>query len=166
MIEPSNIMAAAGKKEYENLKFRAYLKNRADPDVLDRQFLELHNELFTGYDCRKCNNCCRAYNPVVQEDEIDSISTFLGVTGQDFSDKYLVQTNEGYEIKSPCCFLNANGECLIQECKPAKCRDFPFTDKPDRVSSLLGVVSFAEVCPVVFEIVERLKKIYRFKTRQ
>ena len=166
MIDPSEISAAASRKESENLRFRAFLMNNADPDLLDKQFLELHNELFTGYDCRKCNNCCRAYNAVVQEDEIDSIAAFLGLTGQDFSEKYLVQTIEGFEIKAPCCFLNANGECLIQECKPAECRDFPYTDKPDRISSLLGVVSFAEVCPVVFEIVERLKKAYRFKTRR
>jgi hypothetical protein len=54
---------------------------------------------------------------------------------------------------------------MIEECKPKTCKEFPHTNKPERLWSLLGVLSFAEICPVVFEILERLKQIYRFKTR-
>ena len=163
MIAPSKVNAAAKKLEKENMRFRSFLKNHADYDELDQQFLGLHNELFAGYDCCKCNNCCRAYSTTIQEYEFDSIAGFLGLTKQDFLQKHLVQTSEGYEIKSPCSFLNENGECAIQACKPEECRDFPHTDKPDRLGSLLGIVSFAEECPVVFEMLERLKDIYRFR---
>ena len=45
MIQPDKIQAEARKKEKENLKFRTYLKNHADEDELDRQFLRLHKEL-------------------------------------------------------------------------------------------------------------------------
>lgn len=76
-----------------------------------------------------------------------------------------MQSIEGYEIEAPCCFLNRDGKCSIQDCKPTQCRDFPYTDKPDRIESLLGVMSFVEECPVVFEIVERLKIEYSFKPR-
>jgi len=102
MIEPVNVTAAAKRKETENLKFRSYLKNRADPDELDRQFLELHNELFAGYDCCQCANCCRAYNAVIQEDEVDSISAFLGLSRHDFCTRYIVESAEGHEVKAPC----------------------------------------------------------------
>ena len=166
MIEPSKVSDAAKKRESENVKFRTFLKNRADSDELDSQFLALHNELFAGYDCCKCNNCCREFNTTVREDEIDSISAFLGLTKQEFAEKHLVQSAEGYEIKAPCCFLNENGACAIQDCKPAECRDFPHTNKPERLFSLLGVLSFAEVCPIVFEMLERLKRIYGFRARQ
>ena len=166
MIEPARVNEAAKNRENENLRFRAFLKNNADCDELDRQFLELHNELFTGYDCRKCNNCCRTYNAVVQEDEFDSIAAFLGLTKQAFIEKHLVKSIDGHEIEAPCCFLKDNGECAIQECKPIECKDFPHTNKPDRLWSLLGVLSFAEECPVVFEMLERLKRIYKFKTRR
>jgi len=165
MIEPSKVAMAAKKREKENVKFRTFLKCNADSDELDSQFLALHNELFSGYDCCKCNNCCREYNTSVRADEIDPISAFLGLTKQEFIEKHLVQSAEGHEIKAPCCFLNENGACAIQECKPAECMDFPHTDKPERLFSLLGVLSFAEVCPVVFEILERLKGIYRFRSR-
>lgn len=163
MIAPSKVNAAAKKLEKENLRFRAFLKNHADDDELDRQFLRLHNELFAEYDCCKCGNCCWAYSTALSEHEIGSIAAFLGLSRQEFLEKYLSESAEGYEIKAPCRFLNANGECAIQECKPEECRAFPHTNKPGRLESLLGVVSFAEECPVVFEIIERLKDTYNFR---
>ena len=93
MIEPSKVGAAAKRLEEGNLKFRSFLKSHADYDELDQQFLELHNELFSDYDCCKCNNCCRVYSTSVQEHEIDSIAAFLGLTRQDFSEKHLLQTS-------------------------------------------------------------------------
>lgn len=163
MLAPSAVHAAARKLETENLRFRSFLKNHADSDELDRQFSALHNELFSGYDCCKCGNCCRAYSTVLPEDEITSIATFIGLTKQEFMSQYLVQEVDGYELKTPCRFLNVDGRCQIQNCKPAECIGFPYTDKPDRLESLLGIMSFAEECPVVFEIIERLKGIYRFR---
>ena len=166
MIEPFKVKEFARERENENMKFRAFLKNNADCSKLDEQFSELHNELFAGYGCRKCNNCCRAYNATVQESEVTAMAAHLGLTKQDFIEKYLISSVEEYEIKAPCCFLNENGECILQEFKPIGCKDFPYTNKPDRIWSLLGLVSFAEECPVVFEMLERLKTIYKFKSRQ
>ena len=144
------------------------MKGHADSDELDRQFLELHNELFEGYDCCKCANCCKAYNVAVEEAEVGPIAAFLGIAPEDFVKNHLTRVDEAGEekenvIKAPCCFLKPDGKCQIQECKPAECRGFPYTNKPDRLSSLLGVVDFAGQCPVVFEILQRLKKIYRFR---
>ena len=42
---------------------------------------------------------------------------------------------------------------------------FPFTGQPDRLSSMYSIIGHAEVCPVVFEMLERLKVIYRFRNR-
>ena len=163
MIEPAKIKDAAQRVEDENMRFRSFLKNHADEEELDAHFLKLHNELFSSYDCRKCGNCCRDYDTTVLRHEIDSIASHLGLAKQDFINKHLSQTDEGLEIKAPCCFLNENGECAVYECRPEVCRDFPHTDKPERLWSLLSVMGTAEICPVVFEIVKRLKTIYRFK---
>ena len=166
MVDPSSVSSAAQKKEKENYKFRTFLKNNADCEELDKRFADLHDELFLGYDCCKCNNCCRDYNTVLQRDEVCVIAPFVGMSEQEFIDEHLIQTTEGFEIESPCHFLNENGECAIQECKPLVCRDFPHTDKPDRLGSMLSVLSAAEICPVVYEMMERLKEIYRFRTRR
>ena len=163
MIDPSNIGAEAEKRVNENINFRIFLKNHADYDELDRYFSALHNEVFSNYDCCKCTNCCRKYDVSVEDDEVGAIADSLGLVKEGFIEKYLVQSSGGYEIKSPCLFLKENGECEIQHCKPAECRDFPYTDKPGRMESLLSIISFAEECPAVFEMLEKLKVIYEFK---
>ena len=59
MIQPNKIKDEAEKREDENYKFRTYLKNHADEEKLDEQFLEYHKELFADYDCSQCRNCCK-----------------------------------------------------------------------------------------------------------
>jgi len=164
MIDPSEIKNASEKMMAKNMKFRMFLKNNVDGDELDAHFLSLHNELFPTYDCTKCRNCCKEYHAILEDDEIKAISKFLGRDEKSFVEEYVTKTGEGYQIKEkPCCFLYANGRCQIQECRPSTCKDFPFTDKPERLGSLRGVIEFSEVCPVVFEILERLRRIYNFR---
>lgn len=62
----------------------------------------------------------------------------------------------------PCDFLQKDGSCLLGDCKPVNCAEFPFTARPDRWASLLGIVSNASVCPVLFEMLEILKDEYGF----
>ena len=162
MIAPSDLKAEARKYRNENERFRRFLKNRADPDDLDKRFLDLHNDLFRDYDCSKCSNCCKEYSITLEDEEVSRIAAYLGLTNAAFTDKYLVLTENGYESKTPCRLLGADGRCVVQVCKPAECSGFPYTNKPDRLMSLHGVMSSAEVCPVVFEIVTRLKDIYHF----
>jgi Fe-S-cluster containining protein len=170
MLSPSEVKAKAQKLEEQNLKFRSFLKNRADDDELDEQFLQLHRELFTDYDCCKCNNCCKAYPITLGRGEATAIAEFLGQPVEAFIAEYLTENadadeDEGeYAFKSvPCVFLDENGQCRIQSCKPGVCKGYPYTDQPDRLSSMLSIIGSAEECPVVFEILERLKAMYRFR---
>ena len=163
MIEPSQIKEASKKRQDQNFRFRSFLKFNADSAELDAQFLKLHNELFSTYDCCTCGNCCREYDIFIKDKEIKPISEYLGQTEEYLKKNSLIKTNDGYKIKEqPCGFLCADGRCSIQECKPSACNEFPFTNKPDRLYALWGVIDFSEVCPIVFEILERLKKIYHF----
>ena len=148
------------------------MKNRADDDELDAQFLALHKELFDGYDCCKCANCCKAYNIVLDNDEVKRIASFLDLSESDYVAEYLIAADadaddeKPYKFKEkPCSFLCDDGRCRIQDCKPDACANYPFTDQPDRLSSMYGVIERAEVCPIVFEILERLKVMYRFRNR-
>ena len=163
MISPSKVYEAAQKAEDKNYKFRTFLKNRADYDVLDRQFAELHEKLFAGYDCRQCANCCRNNDVTLEDGEAKAIASCLGITEDDFVEKYCTTSHGEIELKAPCQFLKENGECGIQEFKPQTCKDYPHTNKPDRATHLLSILSDAEECPIVFEILERLKKAYKFR---
>jgi Fe-S-cluster containining protein len=170
MVKPSEVKAKAWRLEEQNYKFRVFLKNRADYDKLDAQFSELHEELFADYDCCKCANCCKAYYITLDNDEVKRISAYLGQTESDFSAEYLTDADaddeKPYKFKKmPCAFLQDDGRCRIQTCKPDDCAEFPYTNKPDRLASMLGIIDHAEVCPVVYEILERLKVMYRFRNR-
>ena len=126
--------------------------------------MELHNELFKEYDCSKCRNCCKEYTVSFEKNEIEQVYKSLGITKEKFMDKYIEETVEGYDLKAkPCCFLAENGVCEIEKCKPEECKDYPYTKKPERLFSLLSIVECSSVCPIVFEMLERMKKIYGFE---
>ena len=80
MIYPDKVKEEAKKKADENYRFRTYLKGHADELELDMQFLRLHKELFDGYDCSKCRNCCKMYKGSIPEEDIQRDAEYLGIT--------------------------------------------------------------------------------------
>ena len=169
MIHPDKVRTEAKKKENENFKFRSYLKGHADEAELDRQFLQLHKELFENYDCTKCRNCCKMYKASIPEGDIDKDAQYLGITPEKFIASYLEKDEYGlnYQTKhKPCDFLQEDGSCKLGDCKPDSCKKYPYTDQPERLSSLLSVLDVIEICPVAFEIFERLKEEYGFRVRR
>jgi hypothetical protein len=90
----------------------------------------------------------------------------VGQTVFEFIDTYLVneKAEENYRTKHKTCdFLEENGVCKLSECKPESCEKFPYTNQPGRLESLYSVLDAVEVCPVAFEIFERLKQEYHFR---
>ena len=93
----------------------------------------------------------------------------IKLTKEQFIEKYLLEGNEenGYQTKNaPCDFLGADGNCQLGDCRPGNCKKYPYTDQPDRWASLYSVLDVIEVCPVAFEIYERLKKEYNWTYRR
>jgi Fe-S-cluster containining protein len=153
----------------ENIKFKTFLKNKAGSGELDQHFRDLHNKIFIrdDFDCCKCANCCKLYDIRIEQSDIPEIIEYLGQLERDFIDTYLTQDKDEngiYIIKDkPCSFLEADGKCRIYDVRPLVCKDFPHTKKPNRKQNLMGIMNFAEDCPVLDEIIERLKYIYRFE---
>lgn len=169
MVEPNQVRAEAKKKEDENYKFRTYLKCHAKEKELDRQFLRLHRELFADYDCSKCRNCCTMYRGSIPAEDIGRDAQCLGMTEEQFIAAYLEEGEHGINYQTrhkPCDFLQENGDCMLGDCKPDSCKKYPYTDQPERLFSLLSVLDTVEICPVAFEIYERLKGEYRFKVHK
>jgi Fe-S-cluster containining protein len=168
MIEPDKTKEMSERFSDINSKFRIFLKKNADPDELDEHFHRLHNEIFykDDYDCCKCNNCCKLYDIRMEQEDITAIAEYLGQAENDFVEKYLIADKKEFDcliIKDkPCNFLCADGKCRIYVCRPSVCRGFPYTNKPDRLYNMLSTLDFMEECPVIFEIIEGLKKIYNF----
>lgn len=163
MLKPNEVAAKAKQKETKNIRFRTWLKNHADPDDLDARFKELHEILFRDYDCTKCGNCCRNFVTAVEPSEMEKIADYLNMPVSELKESYIRSQDGGDVFPAPCPMLQKDGKCRIYEVRPEECSGFPYTDRPNRIASLWGVLEFAEVCPVVYEIVERLKESYRFR---
>lgn len=164
MIVLEELEYLAQKKEAKNYKFRTYLKNHADPDELDRQFKKLHEKYFSIYDCSKCRNCCTKYCGTIPVEDIPKDAELLGMTTKEFIEKYLreVPNSGGYNTKNCPCDFFVDNACILGDSRPDTCKEFPHTDKEDRMGSLLSIIENTSVCPVVYEIMEELKKMYGF----
>ncbi len=168
MLRPSQVQFYAKKAENKNYRFRSWLKMHADPDDLDAQFLRLHKELFSGYDCSRCKNCCKHYCGTIPAEDVERDAKHLHMSADAFVEKYLDspadQETGSYNTKhKPCDFLDDQGNCILGDCVPRNCLDYPYTDKPDRMESLLSFLEAVSVCPVAYEICERLKGHYGFQ---
>lgn len=166
MLSPERVRFEAKKRENENLRFRTFLKCNADEEELDMQFKKLHEELFADYDCSKCRNCCKMYHGCIPIEDIEQDAEYLGIQKEEFLNRFLKWNEEElyYEtIHKPCDFLMRDGNCRLGSYKPENCQKYPYTDQPERLWSLYSVLEAAEICPVVFEILERLKREYGYK---
>ena len=168
MLSPRKLHFYAKKNEGANFRFRTWLKGHADPDELDQKFYRLHQELFATYDCSRCRNCCKQYPGFIPEREVARDADALHISAEEFRKRYLQDVmdveEQAYCTKhTPCDFFQENGNCLLGDCKPDTCKKYPFTDQPDRMGSLLSFLDIISVCPVAYEILERLKEEYRFK---
>ena len=168
MLRPSQLAYYTKKYEKQNLRFRVWLKCHADPEDLDRRFRRLHEELFAWYDCSRCRNCCKKLNGSIPEDELEEDAAYLGISVDLFKDRFLdvergLDGEGRYQAKYlPCSFLREDGECLLGDHKPENCKDYPFTDREDRMGSLYSMLRTIRICPVAYEIWERLKWEYDF----
>jgi len=82
--------------------------------------------------CQRCGNCCRVRGYVrLREDEIDTIADYLGLSVSDFTKSYTRVTRDRRGLSliehadGSCIFLRDDSLCMINDVKPAQCRDFP-----------------------------------------
>ena len=166
MINIEELEMLANKKEKENYRFRSYLKTHADEEKLDQQFKRLHEKYFKIYDCKKCRNCCKKLGISIDEYELDNICNYLNFNKEKFIKENLIQNYNNFSFKGcKCRFLDENNNCKISKCLPITCKEYPYTNKEERLFSLYSIVSNASICPVVYEILEELKKEYNFKLK-
>lgn len=164
MINIEELKVLANKKEEENYRFRKYLKTHADEEMLDKQFKNLHKKYFKIYDCKKCRNCCKELGISIDEYELENICNYLGMDKDKFVKDNLIQNYGEYSFKDcKCKFLDQNNNCKINKCLPITCKEYPYTNKEERLFGLYSIISNASICPVVYEILEELKKEYNFR---
>lgn len=143
-----------------NKKFLLSLKKK-DPRKVDDAFHGLHEDVFEEMDCLTCANCCKTTSPIFYDTDIERLAKELRIKAVDFADKYLKVDEDGDQVlkSSPCPFLGSDNYCSVYEARPKACREYPHTNRKKMVQIMELTHKNTQVCPAVFEIVERLKKI-------
>lgn len=143
-----------------NKKFLLSLKKK-DPRKIDDAFHALHEEVFEEIDCLACANCCKTTSPIFYDTDIERVAKALRIKSVDFVAKYLKVDEDGDQVlqSSPCPFLGSDNYCSVYEARPKACREYPHTNRKKMVQILDLTHKNTQVCPAVFEIVERLKKL-------
>ena len=92
-----------------------------------------------------------------------SISTAVDLTLEEVRSRYLTsdaETGRYITRELPCPFLDGN-LCGVYEVRPAVCADYPHLQRNLR-SRLWQVIDNATTCPIVYNVLERLKKSLGF----
>lgn len=160
MLNQEQFKLQSKNKEQENRKFLNRLKNK-DPRKVDDLFHRHHEEVFEEFDCLTCANCCKTTSPIFYQNDIERVAKSLRMKPGDFIEKYLrIDEDKDYVLKSsPCPFLDSENYCSVYEDRPKACREYPHTDRKKMVQITELTLKNTMVCPAVFEIVERLKKV-------
>jgi hypothetical protein len=166
------IRALAKEKEDENWKFRQFVKTRCDlkTSEMDRQVSEVTKRVWAGIDCTTCANCCREVKPTFSDEDVSRLSARLGMTSDAFVRDYLESTdsstaNPWRTRTTPCPFLQGN-LCSVYDDRPADCRGYPYLYEPDFAFRTIGMIGRTSTCPIVYEVIEELKRSWGFRRRK
>lgn len=160
-MDNTELKAKAQKQKAENKKFLDGLKKRT-PKNLDQQFAEFHDEAFDHIDCLTCANCCKTTGPLFKQKDIERLASHLRMRPAQFVETYLhIDEDNDYVLNTlPCPFLGADHYCSVYEHRPNACREYPHTNQRKMHTLFKETLNNTAICPAVFEIVEKLKKIY------
>jgi Fe-S-cluster containining protein len=117
-------------------------------------------EVTAGIDCTQCGNCCKQQEPGVSAEEIEKLATFNHQSTADFMASHVAWDKEGVSFlcTQPCVFLN-HTTCSIYTHRPLACADFPGLHRPRLKWRMRQVEENYSLCPIVFNVVEKLKQV-------
>jgi len=150
----------AEEKRVENVKFFKRLKKRT-PKNLDVVMQGLHADEFEKTDCMTCGNCCKTTSPIFTEKDIQRISKHLKLKETAFISTYLDRDLDDFFVlkSAPCSFLDLrDNSCFIYDVRPKACKEYPHTDRRKFIQIAPLTIKNTEICPAVYNIVERLKE--------
>lgn len=154
----------------DNDEFRSSLRRGklcGDDTELDALVHGVLAEVAPLIDCRACANCCLQMCISLDDQDIARVAKRLGVSAEEFESAHVAADNdygEKFMPEEPCPLLGGT-LCTVYEDRPAVCREFPHLDKDGFRTRLMGVFGSAEVCPIVFNVLEELKRRTNWQPR-
>jgi Fe-S-cluster containining protein len=161
------IAKAAEKNEMENCLFKQKLL-AANSNSIDDLVFKLNKSITAQIDCTVCGNCCQSLMINVDDNDAERLAGHLQLTREAFETKYIERSSEGTLAVMntiPCNFLHCN-KCDVYEARPNECREFPGLHHPHFTKRLFATFMHYGRCPIVYNVIEALKKIASNKERE
>lgn len=143
--------------------FQYYVEDDDLSDVeLDALVEALAAPIIAAIDCTQCANCCRSLDVYLTPQDAERLSDGLLIPLEAIQDHY-IETDRAALVDEwgmfkarPCSFLDGN-LCSVYAHRPESCRAYPvFT--PDFRWQLTDILSGTGSCPIIFHVVEAVKK--------
>ncbi len=163
--DPAIVARLAAERREENWQFRTFLTScsrisDARLNTLARRFGE---EAARRIDCLSCGACCRDIVVPLVDEEIAAMARCKGMAESEFRRRYVRRTDEhdaAFDV-GPCP-LQEGTACTVYPCRPEPCRGYPYIGSDVRSHSL-AILERAATCPIVFQMLERLKDELHFR---
>jgi Fe-S-cluster containining protein len=149
----------------ENVRFRTYLKSHSHSDRRLRRFAE---EIEAHIDCTQCANCCRVTEVPLIDRDIERLTSFLGVSKEEFLRDSTQRAEDGDLIlkrtEAGCVFLQGN-LCSVYEARPQNCANFPHLVRGNGsiASRMFQFLDRYGYCPIVYNWMEKVKDDIGFR---
>lgn len=152
----------AAIREEENDHFRSFLELQ-NGDKTDALVFSLQETVSKEVDCRHCGNCCKSLMIVVTRDELHRVAELTHSSPTEWKEKNIEEGLSGKMILNaiPCLFLSEQ-QCTIYPDRFEGCREFPGLHLPGFIRRYFTLQMHYARCPIVFNVVEQLKKHLSF----
>jgi Fe-S-cluster containining protein len=131
------------------------------PQDMPELVTRIERTVWRDVSCMECANCCKTMTPTFNKADIKRISAHLGMTAEEFKDKWLKKEDDSDDLvntSQPCQFLVDN-KCSIYEVRPADCAEFPHHNKKPFDAYNETFKNNLPHCPATLLLVDRLKKV-------
>jgi len=161
-VDLDRIKLLGEKRSDDNFRFRSYLKN-LDIEIgeLDKLVHTINEKVTSQIDCTKCANCCNTISPLLTIEDINKFAKGLNIATTELTTTYCIKSENEIDKfifnKVPCPFLKDN-KCTNYEFRLKDCEDYPHLHKEGFMFRLWGVIDNYSICPIVFNVFERLKE--------
>lgn len=158
--DPRVVARLAQDREEENWRFRSFLKSvDLDAGELDAVVHRVSRDVSSRIDCCACANCCREVLPTLDATDVTRLASGLNLSERETVERFLVPGEEvgTLTFNTRPCPLLSDGRCTVYEARPDECRSYPHLQKEGFAFRLIQAVQNCSVCPIVFNVFERLK---------
>jgi Fe-S-cluster containining protein len=120
----------------------------------------LVEEITQKINCTQCGNCCKMQEPGITEEEIGKLADLKKMNAADFKTSFVSYDHQqvSFLCKQPCIFLDET-VCSVYTHRPNSCADFPGLHRPGLKWRINQMEENYGICPIVFNVVEKLKNI-------